>query len=1774
MKNKISGFGRSFIAAAIMLTMLFSIVAPSVMAATFSDDVVYQNNTAPETFKPAAGEAKDEIYYVSLGESMTNGYILDDVYQYPGYHSYAVNAYPNKFAQWYADTYNTTVKHEELAMAGLRVEDLLFALDFDLGGDITNPVVSPEAEALLREVGALCTDQSEEEWLEEITVNGKTQTVRDHFLEVFGSVDQYTYAHFIVERWDEWTSDPEGDPRHSRGTISIAITYQNAVANADVITMSIGNCNFGIFFFNKLLQLSGFKAIPWDFRRMSDDRDEQVRLMMEEFRAETALDRLRNPELKDAFVKIAEETEALFDQYIDTIVDMVGLPAEYLGYAKDLALYLAISYADSYASLINRIVELNPDVEIVLLANMNTHAGLGATLYGEELPFGMGDVVGAMTVPSNAFLASYTTAMQVTKPDKFGDAKIYYAEELDVDCGVDTYSSEIYNPNNTTIRRRFIKDIVGQLDSNGSFSAGMIWDMARPLVKGMGMNLIGITFDDVVEFERALKHAQGEHSIGCYNPDKTLKCSAVVSPDNIETSTLAAYIAAAISDTKKTSGEKDGNGYITKYTYRNKMDIMISCAMYLGFETAGVESADIDSLELSSFILVFSDPGNLNSILNPIVNSLAKPNVNKYDGEDDPAYIKAMADYERGLAAIEDQMHIVRFVLAEITENSIQSTLETMVGALLGSEVPEGTFADVKVSYRSIVGLLSNNAIAKEEALEEISSSAVAVIAGILTQMGDPNAELIAGSFKDTIKAAIADKVTSEQAEQLAMLTAIPEIIGKVAVGDDEESKRLLSVFHLFARNIIGDGLGCHPSESGHQQLFEAVVEAYTNKYTPVQAVVDKTIGFIKDNYKTALGLALSYADSLGYIDAAIGAVDTAKAAIEALLAEIDGGVSAVAATNLNDTKDEAIAALEAAIGYLDNIRNLLTSGKISSIEDVTAIIDTAIENVYACLEVASNFIDNNADIIIESAYAAVTAAINEARNAVKEAVELIAERTYEELVEKLGGTYDQFAAVVMAIVNAYSPERMTEIYNMLMNHPAEVIKLAYKVLPYIVDYVGIDTVSAIAVIAYAAITYGDDIAAFLESSGEMLIQIVDEYGVYIWNFIKLYSDATGFTAKVENVLGEIDCHVRGEISALIAKINAINEALKNHVDDKTPIVEATLKTLREELDKAYGKLNELAGTIATQIPDVSGFTAAVEEFVNALINGEYTKLTDALNNIKVNAELITPDVVEAIENIAVSIENTLTEIGLTVNGVAEKVAEFGKDAFDFSKDVIDAVNNFAAAAEEFYYTVDAIAKEIPAQVEQIVTAIENAPAYILATIEYIYENAIQADYVADEKNSYYVALGDSVISLAPGYSYADLLAAYLNVNFSNLSEEGNILVDMLDVIEYNYDELAKADLITVGYSNVAALEFAKAAMIAGGADWKTLFGENVANTAEEIIAELEATVVKEIYDRYAENIGNMTEEDLVVVVDMATSVLEAYVYAYVSQVVSFPEVLNAIREASPDALVVIVSAYNAFENITIGAGNFNVELGKYFDYVTNALNLEAFAYALFNESTIYIDASDVETVLEENGALADSTDIMDYLVLLETSALLPTMAGQQYIFEQIAAALNVTSICDHKYDSKCDADCNKCGEVRIPAPHTFDNACDGECNICFTTRTPADHVYDGVCDTDCNTCGLTRDAEPHTFGEWTVIRNSTLNVLGEKVRRCEVCNYAQYELLPLELAEEAEAEESNVGVIVAITVPSVVALGVGAFSVVWFGVKKKTFGALVAAIKGIFVRG
>ena len=118
-----------------------------------------------------------------------------------------------------------------------------------------------------------------------------------------------------------------------------------------------------------------------------------------------------------------------------------------------------------------------------------------------------------------------------------------------------------------------------------------------------------------------------------------------------------------------------------------------------------------------------------------------------------------------------------------------------------------------------------------------------------------------------------------------------------------------------------------------------------------------------------------------------------------------------------------------------------------------------------------------------------------------------------------------------------------------------------------------------------------------------------------------------------------------------------------------------------------------------------------------------------------------------------------------------------------------------------------------------------------------------------------------------------------------------------------------------------------------------------------------------------------------------------------------------------------------------------------------------------------------------------------------------------------------LTSATWHYTDGACDADCNDCGEVRIPSDHAYDNACDSTCNVCGVERSVT-HNYEWVIDTN-PTCGAVGcKHEECTICHTKRSENTEIPATGnhsydnDADATCNGCSFERVVLLGIEIIE------------------------------------------------------
>ena len=241
----------------------------------------------------------------------------------------------------------------------------------------------------------------------------------------------------------------------------VAATFKTAIEQADVITSAVGNANFSVFMTGMINAILSGDDEGMDYSFATKENG-----------------------LAGLDPQITELVMQIHDNVMAYLVEIV--PEEMAQKLGDAVIFTAASYMRNYNRALDRIVELNPDVEIVLYGLFNTESGFEMDIVnnGVTRHISLADLREMLVQPINTYLAGWGTLKQ-GRPG-YENVKIYYAEAEPVKTLSPTYK-EIYKNDESVIRDRFVTDIV---------------ETIFPMVE---MKLVDITLDDVKAYEAAVE---------------------------------------------------------------------------------------------------------------------------------------------------------------------------------------------------------------------------------------------------------------------------------------------------------------------------------------------------------------------------------------------------------------------------------------------------------------------------------------------------------------------------------------------------------------------------------------------------------------------------------------------------------------------------------------------------------------------------------------------------------------------------------------------------------------------------------------------------------------------------------------------------------------------------------------------------------------------------------------------------------------------------------------------------------------------------------------------------------------------------------------------------------------------------------------------------------------------------------------------------------------------------------------------------------------------
>jgi len=408
------------------------------------------------------------------------------------------------------------------------------------------------------------------------------------------------------------------------------------------------------------------------------------------------------------------------------------------------------------------------------------------------------------------------------------------------------------------------------------------------------------------------------------------------------------------------------------------------------------------------------------------------------------------------------------------------------------------------------------------------------------------------------------------------------------------------------------------------------------------------------------------------------------------------------------------------------------------------------------------------------------------------------------------------------------------------------------------------------------------------------------------------------------------------------------------------------------------------------------------------------------------------------------------------------------------NNEVIPAINKALEALADLLYDPACTLMEIFLE-EEVITAEDLEKAIgkvsemtedeIKARIDEIIYDATHAEYKTD-CGSHYLAFGNTHSIRT---SYVDLLAKKLDVPFyTDRINKDMTIAGLVDSIDTYKVDIAAADLITLQFGEINCFvdvlnSFADFNTDYNKVDWQKYLGADSKTTEDKL---------KEALDKaYAElaDLGVKAEQAKSVV-----SAIEVYCYQYLAHAISLNKAVAKIQEVNPDALIVVVGAYNPLSGATYDLDGKTVELGKFCDYLFDAFGWYDLAYAIVTEDVTYVDAPDVPVNMADK-----ELTYSEIAAKFSVDNLQPSAEGHEYIADQIYEALKVTTDGDHAYGDWVEtkpAFCEDAGEL---------------------TRT-------------CSKCGHkeTKKIDPlgHNWGEWKVKIEATKDAPSIEHRICARC--------------------------------------------------------------------
>lgn len=989
-----------------------------------------------------AKAANEEINYVSLGDSMANGYGFVGYNQnsngangydfLAGEGVYGKGAYPLQFED-YLTGLGYTVNHTKLASSAMLAEDLLYLLDgreeFDDGWNGFKDYVGAASEAQLKEY------------------------------------------------------------------------FQESITDADIMTMGIGNASFGAFMLNKVTDALGVFGATYD----------------DELNLEAALEVLElDAEQLELVMEIYDTlTEKLVEKVPAALVEQYGLAD-----VVDIVTYTAAAYVVNNMLVMEKIVEMNPDVEIVLVGLLNTTYGMNITDAEGNVLVPFGDAMDFAFDALNAYMAGLPALKQAQ--GEWEEAKFYFAEQPNPQFICQVFD-DLQAANWGDIQDGRLSGTIVRQRNIAAFNEALAPMIGYAVT---GAPLVNITLEDVEAYE-ALDWSALQASVPAeywspwgafvfsgYIADQQKAADTILSvaiylaieeavamstdtmdielsglmniagdlssvftdlgtpptdaPESTRTWLLAGLSTEKIQGMCKVYGLfKVGNGmsvhptpeghdeiaksviaaYANKYTAmdKTKENLLFVANTLLDLVEEYYDEAyayAYDYAEKAGYIdAAVAELEAIRAELNTVAANAKFPEGT--NPEFVAAFGKAVADANATITALEDLLVNVDLLDEESLEKvvALLGTLEQNLADVAELATIAGT--DLSAAAWQQLVAAANAAVAKYEALKPIVIAQLkeAVVEGtewLLEKANEAYNEFVqtvcalAKEYSPVVDAYLYDWFYNNPETVIGFFNEYGDEMGKFIAENYEAIFGVLGLLVVEFGDDVVEYVLANPEEAlanfvewyntyGDRTL--AMIKVYLDKTGVTDALSPEAIKaalatlnqWLADNMDAIADGIYEYADMMGYIDALENALNELKAEVEAT---VNGYVAGAKAQI-----EAAIAALEAQLEALEAQLKALEAELaakyeelVNAAEDVKAQIEAAIAQIEKAIECVNNAIEE-----VKAAIAKLQAQLAEIDAMVKEVVNAVVElnAAVEELIAIIKGESEAAITEVVAQVKA-----------------------------------------------------------------------------------------------------------------------------------------------------------------------------------------------------------------------------------------------------------------------------------------------------------------------------------------------------------------------------------------------------------------------------------------------------------------------------------------------------------------------------------------------------------------------------------------------------------------------------------------------------------------------------------------------------------------------------------------------------------------------------------